>query len=141
MGEEPKRLERKKLRELMQKLKKTEETFQQHEIIFEVTDENFQSRVIETSKKVPVVVDFWAKWCRPSKILSPVLESLAREYNGKFLLGKLNTEKAPITTATFLVMSIPSVKMFKNGKVIDGFTGALPKEKIREWLDKNLNTE
>ena len=141
MEEELKKLERKKLKELMKRLKKPkEESFQPTEIVFEANDENFQTRVVEASKKVPVVVDFWAKWCRPCKILSPTLESLAREYNGKFLLGKLNTEKSPITAATFLVMSIPSVKMFKDGKVVDSFTGVLAERKIREWLDKNLNT-
>jgi putative thioredoxin len=104
----------------------------------EVNDENFQEKVIKTSEKIPVVVDFWADWCYPCHILSPIIEKLAKEYKGKFILAKLNVNQNPKTTEEYLIMSIPNVKMFKNGKVVDEFVGALPEFEVRKWLDKNL---
>ncbi len=107
-----------------------------HEII--VSDDNFKKEVIEHSKKVPVVVDFWAVWCGPCRFLGPVLEKLAEEYNGKFILAKLNVDENPESSQKYEVMSIPSVKMFKNGKVIVEFVGAIPESQVRKWLDGNL---
>ncbi len=104
----------------------------------DVNDDNFQKEVIEKSKEVPVVVDFWAVWCMPCQILGPVLEKIINDYKGKFILAKANVDQCPNTSTTFDIMSIPSVKMFKNGEVVDEFTGAIPDTKIKEWLDKNL---
>jgi len=104
----------------------------------EVNDENFQEKVIEQSKKIPVVVDFWSPHCMPCLILSPVLEKLEKEYKGKFLLAKLNVDKNPKTSESYKIMSIPTVKMFKNGRVVDEFIGALSEPLVRKWLDKNL---
>lgn len=104
----------------------------------EVNDSDFKEKVIEASKKVPIVVDFWAPWCGPCNILIPIIGKVAKEYKDKLVLAKLNVEKNHATATEYQIMSIPSIKMFKNGKVVDGFIGALPEHKIREWLDKNL---
>ena len=104
----------------------------------EVNDNNFEKEVIEKSKNIPVVVDFWAQWCAPCNILGPTLEKLAKEYNGKFILAKANVEEARKKSQEYKVMSIPSVKMFKDGKIIDEFTGVLSEEQVKEWLDKNI---
>jgi len=104
----------------------------------EVKDENFQEKVIEQSKKIPVVVDFWARWCGPCRMLDPVLNKLAEEYKGKFILAKIDIEEGKETSSKYGVMSIPNVKIFKDGKVVDEFAGALPESGVREWLDKNL---
>ena len=104
----------------------------------EVTDENFQTEVIEKSKTTPVLVDFWATWCGPCMMLKPTLETLAKEFNGKFILAKASTEENQAAASKFGVMSIPAVKLFKNGEVVDEFVGAQPKEKIQEWLNQKL---
>lgn len=104
----------------------------------DVNDDNFEKEVIEESKKVPVVVDFWADWCMPCQMLKPVLEELAEEYKGKFVLAKLNVDENQRTSSKYGVSGIPAVKMFKNGKIISEFIGALPEQVVRQWLDKNI---
>jgi len=132
--DELERIKREKLKKLMERMKGS--AINQTEI--EVNDENFQEKVIEQSKKIPVVVDFWASWCTPCLMLSPILEKLAKEYNGKFILAKLNVDENRITSQKYGIMSIPSVKLFKNGKVVDEFVGALPELSVREWLNKSI---
>ncbi|MEM5813030.1 MAG: thioredoxin [Candidatus Aenigmatarchaeota archaeon] len=107
---------------------------------FDVDDENFEREVIEKSKKVPVVVDFWASWCMPCLILKPTLEKIAEKYNGKFLLAKANVDDNPKMSERFEVTSVPNVKLFINGKVVDEFIGAIPEAKIIAWLERNLGT-
>ena len=104
----------------------------------DASDANFEKEVVEKSREIPVVVDFWASWCMPCNVLKPVLEKLAAEYEGKFLLAKLNVDENPVTSSKFGASSIPDVRMFKDGKVVDGFVGALPEETVKKWLDKNL---
>ena len=104
----------------------------------EVDDSNFNEVVIEQSEKVPVVVDFWATWCMPCLMLGPVLEKLVKEYEGKFVLAKVNVDKARVVSQKYDIMNIPSVKMFKDGKMVDGFVGALPEQSVISWLDKVL---
>lgn len=104
----------------------------------DVTDENFEENVIEQSNKVPVVVDFWASWCGPCVMLKPILEKIASEYQGKFILAKLNVEENQEKAGEFGIMSIPAVKLFKNGEIVDEFVGAMPESAIKEWLDNNL---
>ncbi len=104
----------------------------------DVSDENFQEEVIERSKKIPVVVDYWAPWCGPCMVLAPILEKLVKEYDGKFILAKINVDENPIVSQKYGIMSIPNVKMFKNGMVVDEFIGAIPERMVREWLEKNL---
>lgn len=108
------------------------------EFKIEVGDKDFDEKVIEQSKKVPVVIDFWASWCMPCLMLSPALEKFADEYDGKFILAKLNVDENPIVSQKYGIMSIPSVKMFKDGKVVDEFIGALPEQMIKSWLEKNI---
>ncbi len=104
----------------------------------EINDNNFEKEVIEKSKEIPVVVDFWSQMCPPCLIIKPVLENLAKEYEGKFILAKANVDQARQKAQEYKVSSIPSIKMFKNREVIDEFIGSIPEEQIKQWLDKNL---
>jgi putative thioredoxin len=108
------------------------------EIEVEVTEKNFNETVIKKSEKVPVVVDFWAEWCMPCVMLSPSLEKVAREYNGKFILAKINVDENQKLAEKYNVMSIPSVKLFKKGKITNEFVGNQSESMIKEWLDKSL---
>ncbi len=107
-------------------------------MVMNVTDIDFKEKVIENSKETPIVVDFWAQWCQPCLILGPILEELEEESKNKFILAKINVDEAPETSKQYSIMSIPSVKMFKQGKQIAEFIGALPKEQVKEWFNKNL---
>ena len=100
--------------------------------------DNFEKDVIERSYKIPVLVDFWAEWCAPCRMLGPVLEKLAEESDGSWALAKLNTDKHPELSAHYGIRSIPNVKLFFDGKVVDGFIGALPENMVRDWLKKAL---
>ena len=130
---ELKRIRKKKMEELMKKVNRS-----QMEIEIKVNNNNFKKEVIERSKQIPVVVDFWAQWCMPCRMLGPMLEKLVKEYNGKFVLAKANVEDSRIKAMEYEVRGIPAVKMFKNGNVSDEFVGALSESQVREWLNKNL---
>ena len=104
----------------------------------DVNDSNFEKDIIEKSKEIPVLVDFWAPWCNPCVMLKPVLEKVSEDYKEKMILAKVNVEEGQDFAGKFNVMSIPAVKLFKNGEVIDEFVGAQPEEKIRQWLDSKL---
>ena len=106
----------------------------------DVTQENY-AEVIETSFKMPVLLDFWASWCQPCLMLTPILTKLAEEYAGKFLLGKLNTEQEQEIAARFGIRSIPTVKLFRNGEPVDEFMGALPEQAVRAFLDQHVARE
>jgi len=106
--------------------------------IIKITDQDFQEKVIEQSKKIPVVVDFYADWCGACQVLLPVIEKVAKDYKDKFILVEVNVDGAPSTAEEYGVMSIPSVKLFKDGKIVDEFLGALPEPQIKEWAEKNL---
>lgn len=100
--------------------------------------DNFERDVLERSYKIPVLVDFWAEWCGPCRVLGPVLEKLAEENKDSWALAKLNTDKHPELSARYAIRSIPNVKLFVDGKVVDGFVGALPENMVRVWLKKAL---
>ncbi len=104
----------------------------------DVTNENFSSEVIEKSKTTPVLVDFWASWCGPCVMLKPTLEKIAKEYEGKMILAKASTDDNSDAAAKYGIMSIPAVKLFKDGKVVDEFVGAQPEATIKQWLDSKL---
>jgi putative thioredoxin len=101
-----------------------------------VTD--FQRDVIDRSGSVPVLVDFWAEWCGPCKMLTPILERLAGSADGRWVLATLDTEAHPRIAADWGIQSIPNVKLFVDGAVAAEFTGALPEHAVREWLDRAI---
>ncbi len=106
--------------------------------IVDITLENAKALLIEESFKRPVVVDFWADWCAPCKSLMPVLEKLANEYAGAFLLAKVDTEEQHMISAQFGIQSLPTVMVIKDGQPVDGFMGALPEIQVRQVLEKHL---
>lgn len=108
--------------------------------IIDVTAENFDE-VMQTSFRVPVLVDFWASWCQPCLVLMPILARLAEEYDGRFVLGKLNTETEQELAARFGIRGIPNVKLFRDGRQVDEFTGALHEPAVREFLGRHVARE
>ncbi len=109
--------------------------------MIDITTENFETEVIQASMSVPVLVDFWAPWCGPCKALGPVLEKLEAAYEGRFVLAKVNSDEQQELAGAFGIRSIPTCVMMMGGKPVDGFMGALPEGKLREFLDKHLPGE
>ncbi len=107
---------------------------------FETGTEAFERDVLKASEKTPVLVDFWAPWCAPCRALKPVLEKLAVEYQGRFLLAKVNSDEHPQLSARLGVRGIPNVKAFVDGKLADEFTGALPESAVRAFVDRLIPT-
>lgn len=106
--------------------------------VIDVTEATFQSEVLERSLKTPVVIDFWAEWCQPCKQLGPVLERLAREGNGAWVLAKVNVDNSPRLAQMFRVQGIPMVYAVVRGQPVDAFTGVVPEAQLRQWIDAVL---
>jgi len=102
--------------------------------VIDVTTDAFETQVLQQSLQVPVLVDFWAEWCGPCKTLGPILEKLAGEYNGAFVLAKVDVDKEQQLAGVFQIRSIPTVMLLKGGQLVDGFPGALPEAQLREFL-------
>ena len=104
--------------------------------ILHFSDSDFKKEVLES--KLPVVVDFWANWCGPCKMIGPIVEELAKEYYGKVKIGKLDVDSNPRSASTYGVMSIPTLMFFKEGKVMDQVNGALSNSALKQKIEENL---
>jgi thioredoxin 1 len=103
--------------------------------VLEVSDENFQKEVLDST--LPVLVDFWAPWCGPCRMLTPTIEELAKDLDGKVKVAKLNTDESPATAGSLDISSIPTVLLFKGGKVVDRLVGLNPKSRFQEMIGRN----
>ncbi|MGC9518958.1 MAG: thioredoxin [Desulfuromonadaceae bacterium] len=104
--------------------------------VLEFTDANFDTDVLQASE--PVLVDFWATWCAPCKALTPVIDELANEFDGKVKIGKVNVDDNPETPGKYGVRGIPTLILFKDGKVVDQLVGAVPKSQLQDLIKKGL---
>ncbi len=103
------------------------------ENVIEATDGNFQDSVLNSS--IPTVVDFWAVWCGPCRMIAPLLEELATEFGGKVQVAKVNVDENPVTAANYGIRSLPTLLVFKNGELIDQHVGAAPKPRLKALFD------
>jgi thioredoxin len=108
-------------------------------VVIDVTEETFNTDVVEGSRTTPVIIDLWAEWCGPCKQLSPVLEKLAAEAGGQWILAKVDVDANPQLSAALQVQSIPMVVAVLGGQLVDGFLGAMPEAQVRQWIDQVLS--
>ena len=101
-----------------------------------VSDTNFKQEVLES--EIPVLVDFWAEWCMPCRMMSPIIEDIAKEYHGKLKVGKLNVDESPQIASTYGIMSIPTLVIFKKGEAVETMVGAIPKADIVSKIESYI---
>ena len=106
--------------------------------IFDTTTAGFANEVLERSKRATVAVDFWAPWCAPCRALAPILEELVRQYSGRLLLARVNTDEEPALAAQFAIRSIPDVRIFRDGRMVDGFIGVQPLARLKALFDRHV---
>ncbi|MDH3413627.1 MAG: thioredoxin [Gammaproteobacteria bacterium] len=113
----------------------------QHPLIFDVDEHEFESRVIDASREIPVAVDFWAEWCAPCRSLAPVLEKVVTSLAGEVRLAKVNTDQNQTLAGALGIRSLPTVKLFKHARVVDEFFGAYPESQLREFFARHLDQQ
>ncbi|MCK4519056.1 MAG: thioredoxin [Candidatus Omnitrophica bacterium] len=106
-------------------------------MILDLTDENFEGEVLKS--EIPVLIDFWAEWCGPCKMMTPVMEELEEEYAGKLKIVKLNVDEARETASNYGIMSIPTIILFNQGAEVDRLSGAMPKDSLVHWIESKVN--
>lgn len=104
-------------------------------MVLALTSANFKTEVIDS--KVPVLVDFWAEWCGPCRMFTPTMEALNKDYAGKVKFAKVNVDEESELAAEYKVMSIPTILLFKGGKIAASTVGAVPKDALKKWIDEN----
>lgn len=112
----------------------------QQPLVFDAGDDSFETDVIGRSHETVVIVDLWASWCGPCRVLGPILEKVVSETGGSAVLAKVDVDKNPVTAQAFQVQSIPAVYALRGGKVLDGFVGALPEHAVRDFVDSVRTT-
>ncbi|HDD35965.1 MAG TPA: thioredoxin [Archaeoglobus veneficus] len=131
--DELEKIRKKKLEEMMRKMTSEKKSEKLSKPI-ELNSKNFS----EVLKNENVVIDFYANWCAPCKMIAPIIEELAKEYAGKVVFAKLNTDENIEIAQRFAISAIPTIIFFKNGKAVDQIVGALPKAELKRWIEKNI---